>query len=58
VPIDALVMVGASAGDAFDPAIAALLAHEAAAILDLDLERPAWEEVLAVPISEQAVKSC
>lgn len=35
------------AGGAFDPAIAALLAEEAAAILALDGERPAWEEVLA-----------
>jgi hypothetical protein len=37
----------ARAEGAFDPAIAALLADGAAAILALDGERPAWEEVLA-----------
>ena len=35
------------AGGAFDPAIAALFANEAADILALDEERPAWDEVLA-----------
>jgi HD-GYP domain-containing protein (c-di-GMP phosphodiesterase class II) len=41
-------VIRARAGGAFDPAIAALLADEAAAILALDGERPGWEDVLAV----------
>jgi len=40
-------VVRARAGGAFDPAIAAVLADQAGAILALDGERPAWEEVLA-----------
>jgi HD-GYP domain-containing protein (c-di-GMP phosphodiesterase class II) len=40
-------VVRARAGGAFDPAIAALLADEAATILALGGERPALEEVLA-----------
>lgn len=40
-------VVRARARGAFDPAIATLLADEAAAILALDEESPAWEEVLA-----------
>lgn len=39
-------VIRARAGGAFDPAIAALLADEAPAILALDGERPAWDEVL------------
>jgi len=40
-------VIRARAGGAFDPAIAALLADEAAAILAFNAERPAWDEVLA-----------
>lgn len=40
-------VVRARAGGAFDPAIATLLADEAADILTLDGERRAWDEVLA-----------
>lgn len=40
-------VIRARAGGAFDPAIAAVLADEAADVLALDGERPAWEEVLA-----------
>lgn len=40
-------VIRARAGAAFDPTIAAVLAEEAAAILALDGERAAWEEVLA-----------
>ena len=40
-------VIRARAGAAFDPAIATLLADDAAAILALDGDLPAWEEVLA-----------
>ncbi len=41
-------VIRARAGGAFDPAVAAVLVDDPAAILDLDGPRPAWDEVLAV----------
>jgi HD-GYP domain-containing protein (c-di-GMP phosphodiesterase class II) len=41
-------VIQARAGNAFDPAVAAVLLDEPAAILDLDGQRSAWDEVLAV----------